>query len=403
MIYAIQSQCRACNGPMVSILDLGTPCISNFIIDGEAEPKAPLQLVRCTDCGLVQLRHTVNRDHLYKDTYWYKSGINESMKSALHDLVDDACSRVELLPGDAVLDIGSNDGTMLGFYPDHVKKCGFEPNLHLAVCSLRDYADHVTVEYFPSKAWRPDCQYKVITSIAQFYNVHNPAEYVKQIKEILHHDGVWIIQMQDLDSMLRSHAIDNIVHEHLTYWSPRSLSELLAKHDLYISDDSYNQTNGGSWRVVVKHGTGIIKLDSTGQHEIKDFIRSASVNKLAIVDLLQGIKHRGQTVVGIAASTKANTLLQYYEIESDLLPVIVDRSPEKVGKMTVGSHIPIISEDHLADLKPDYLLALAWHFIDSFKARYDDLGAAWIVPLPRPRILRGDTCQLLTAETSASV
>lgn len=395
-LYSTITSCRSCASPqLATVLDLGELYISDFITKDTPEHKAPLELVCCQECSLVQLRHTVNRDHLYKDHYMYRSGTNESMVVALQNVVDDACSRVNLLTFDKVLDIGCNDGTLLSLYPKRIDAYGYEPALNLQAEAKKKSRGCIYPLYFPPP-WGPHDKFKIITSIAQFYNVDDLDGYVKKIKHALKRDGVWIVQFQDLESMLLANALDNICHEHLTYISQQALEYSLKRHGLRIETKSFNKTNGGSVRYVIKHGEipEVYLFDWTA--EIRAFADRVRELRIEAINLLHRLKLQKKKVIGIAASTKGNTLLQWYGIDSSLISAIADRNPEKCGKMTVGTHIPIISEEELYRQKPDYLFALAWHFIDGFKARYADLSAQWIVPLPSLS-LGGKPCQSITA------
>lgn len=407
MLYKEVKACRSCGSTKLdTVLDLGNLCISDFIKPGEQEDLAPLELMVCDDCSLVQLRHTVDRDRLYR-SYYYRSGTNESMMAALRDVVDDACRRVTLEKGDAVLDIGANDGTMLRMYPPYLHRDGFEPS-NLANEATKDGC-FVWHDYFPPRkvvtlSARP---YKVITSIACFYDVDDPNYFVDSIRRWLHKDGVWVVQFQDLHSMLACNGFDNICHEHLTYWSTYAFYNLCARHDLRVVDVSHNKVNGGSVRYVVKHGKWTPPKPTPYQaaefaHQLKTFALNIEGLREKTLNLLWQLKTEDKRVIGVAASTKANTLLQFYDVARDLLPAIADRNPDKWGKVTVGQHIPIMSEDEMRALEPDYLLALAWHFIEPFKERYADLNAKWITPLPQLEVIGGGTCRSIPDELCVS-
>ena len=390
--------CRACGCERLeTVLDLGELCVSDFPPPGGSEDSAPLELVCCLGCSLVQLRHTVDRDRLYKD-YWYRSGTNESMVAALRDVVDEACKRVNLQDGDAVLDIGCNDGTMLRMFPEHARRYGFEPS-NLYVEAQRG-TDGIFPTYFPPP-YPPFRKFMVITSIAMFYDLDDPDRFVKAIKRWLHPEGVWVCQFQDLSAMLGVNGFDNICHEHLTYWSGHAFLTLLWKHGLHPKAVSYNSTNGGSVRYVIGHGEPIVSV----QHDMSDamayafqlarFGRTVEDLKAQTLSLLRDLKAQDKFVMGYGASTKGNTLLQYYGIDSTLVRAIAERAPEKWGRVTAGTHIPIISEEEMREQRPDYLFVLPWHFIDGFVKREAGLlaqGTRFIVPLPELRVIGGAEC-----------
>ena len=409
-LYREISNCRACGSARLeTVLDLGNLAVSDFpALASEQEDRAPLTLVVCLDCSLVQLRHTVERDRLYRD-YWYRSGTNESMVASLRDVVDDAVRRVGLRDDEAVLDIGANDGTMLRLFPAGAYRYGFEPS-NLAG-EAREGTDGIFRDYFPP-AWPAFRQFKVITSIAMFYDLEEPGAFVKAIKDWLHPRGVWLVQFQDLAAMLGCNGFDNICHEHLTYWGQDAFLALLAQHGLCVEDVTYNQTNGGSVRYAIRHGKQRIAAPSYGDvfaqaWALAEFGRKVETLKERTRVMLQRIRAAGQTVLGYGASTKGNTTLQYYGITADLLPAIAERNPDKWGKVTAGTHIPIISEQEMRERRPDYLFVLPWHFIDGFvqrEAAFLAGGGRFIVPLPELRVVGGEgICQSTADARSDSV
>lgn len=385
--------CRSCGSAnLETVLNLGELYISDFILPGEPEDLAPLELIICKDCSLAQLRHTVDRDRLYRDNYRYQSGINESMVAALRDVVDYARSKVELQPYDKVLDIGCNDGTLLSFYPSFVDTYGYEPAWNLWEKAKKKSRGCIYPTYFPRPTMIKD-KYKIITSIAQFYNVDDLNAYVAEIKKSLAPGGVWIVQMQDLEGMLDCNGLDNLCHEHLTYFSLASFLNLICKYSLIVESMQYNSINGRSVRLAVRHDDlelGLLhdfaKPSIEQQEKLRRFSSEAWTNMIVTLNCLKQFRVAGKVVLGVAASTKANTLLQYYHITPELLPAIAERSPEKIGRVTVGTHIPIISEKELCERKPDILMPLAWHFLNSFKKRYSWFRGQWFVPLPIPHL-----------------
>jgi len=234
---------------------------------------APLELVRCKNeaCGLVQLRHTVNRDLLYRE-YWYQSGINQSMRDALMDVAVSATQAVKLNAGDIVVDIGSNDGTLIRHFhtlKGDLRIIGFEPAKNLAL-SPQDGAREIINDYFNYKDFAlrfPNEKAKVVTSIAMFYDLDNPNVFVRDVKRVLANDGIWVIQMNCLERMLDQNAFDVISHEHLEYYSVSVLDYLVGKHGFEVDHVEFNEVNGGSMRAYVRlrkdfHGSGIKKFGS---------------------------------------------------------------------------------------------------------------------------------------------
>ncbi len=396
--YTLTNNCRFCgSGDLESILDLGNPCISDFIAPGGEESRVPLELLFCNSCGLVQLRHTVDRDWLYRD-YYYQSSTNESMITALQNVVRDALDYVDLKPGDTVVDIGANDFTLLKQYNiPELFKLGFEPAinmLHHAGPGIYFYPGFFppvhNEKLVPWESLVPS-QPKIITSIAMFYDLDDPDEFVEQIKSWLHPDGVWVVQFQDLDSMLTQNAFDNICHEHLLYIDHNPFLDLLSRHGLGMVGFSRNSVNGGSSRYIIKHTTEVRSslTPKWSLERLYSFRSRVEMLRDAVPSYL-GKWAQDNVILGYGASTKGNTLLQYCDVDSSLVAAIADRNSEKWNRVTVGSHIPIISEEEMRARKPSHLFVLPWHFINAFKEREHKFlarGGQFIVPLPNLRIV----------------
>jgi NDP-4-keto-2,6-dideoxyhexose 3-C-methyltransferase len=405
--------CRACRDPKLDpVLDLGNLAISDFLEPGQEVERAPLCLVRCAGCGLVQLRHTVHRDRLYQ-TYHYRSSVNEAMVSALADVVTDAYRHVLPEAGDAVLDVGCNDGTLLRLHNNGLRRIGFDPSDVATEAWLRRDFDYDLVrDYFPPRRQHTPTPCKIVTAVAMFYDLDDPGAFLAEVKRWLHPEGVLVLQFQDLESMVQAYAIDNVCHEHLTYWDEYAINRLLRVHGLEIVATGVVPINGGSLRVVARHGDVIpqeswaavraqpfwVQTDTGERNVLHHWVGWVQDKKRDTVALLRRLRAEGKTIYGIAASTKFNTLSQFYGIGPDLITAIGERSPAKVGKTTVTG-IPIVSEQAMRDARPDYLFCCAWQFADAFAEREKDLldqGTQFIVPLPTLRVIGGDRAGLLS-------
>lgn len=401
--------CRSCEGgQLVDVLDFGNPFISNFADVPEAAswPRVPLELVLCADCTLLQLRHTTPSDCLYRH-YWYKSGVNGAMRTALADITRKASEFVGLRGGDKVLDIGCNDGTLLRSYEAAaIERIGFEPAENLAREASTDSSCRVINDFFHAAPVAPE-QFRIITSIAMFYDLEDPNKFVADAASLLAKDGVWIIEMHYLLLTLARNAFDAVCHEHLEYYSLRSLEPLLARHGLEIADVETNEVNGGSFRVYIVHqGSESVRVfERWGRVETA----RASERRLALEHpatyqefgdrvrkigdrlrlFLQKERTRGKEIFAYGASTKGNTLLQVFGLDQNLIRAAAERNPEKWGKYTVGTWIPIVSEAE-ARAHADYFLLLPWHFLTDIRSRERDFlegGGRLIVPLPEPRVI----------------
>ena len=409
--YKEINACRVCGSEkLLPILTLGNQSTIDFPDkDGTATGVlAPLDLVLCgnVDCSLAQLRHTVNPDLLYRQ-YWYKSGINQTMRDALADITSSAQKLVALNKGDIVVDIGANDGTLLRSYKiDGLFTVGFEPAKNL-MDEARKGTSLIINDYFNGKSFAqnlPGEKAKVITSIAMFYDLEDPNSFVRNIKNILKEKGVWINQMNNLKTMLSDNAFDNISHEHLEYYSLSSLEFLLARHDLEVFDVELNSLNGGSIRAYIAH-TGDYPIDER-VHNLRDsekdlntfipykeFVDRIKELKTIMFDFISAKHKAGKSIYVYGASTRGNTLLQYFDLDNTMLTAAVERNPVKWGKRMAETNIPIISEDEARKAKPNYMLVLPWAFIKEFVVReseYLQSGGRFIVPLPKFRVLSAD-------------
>ena len=408
-------QCRVCGSRRLApILSLGNIYVSDFVTDHVAaeETTYPLELVLCDPgadgCGLLQLKHTVDPSKMY-NFYYYHSGANALMQNALADVVRKVTRKSPLKQGDIVLDIGCNDGTLLRSYPTRgIRLAGFDPAKNLipeamvgTTKIINDFFNYSAFkEYFAGE------KAKVITSIAMFYDLDDPNAFVADIAKCLHPEGLWVIQMSYLPLMLQQNAFDNICHEHLEYYSMMSLQFLLRRHRLRAVDVELNDVNGGSFRVYVQHQSK--KAHPNGLDRVIELERKESRFKLndketyfrfaarveaiqkQIYQFITRETRKGKTVYVYGASTKGNTLLQHFGLNHQLIEAAAERNPDKFGKKTVGTLIPIISEEEARLARPDYFLVLPWHFLKGFVKRereYLRSGGRFIVPLPKMKII----------------
>ena len=400
------NRCRICgSGQFHGLFDLGElHSCGIFPRAEEADPPAlPLNLIQCGSCALVQLAHDFETEEFFRIDYGYRSGLNESMVHHLQELVGKAEKRAGLRGGDVVLDIGSNDGTLLSSYrvPSAVR-IGIDPT----IARFKQYypAGIATLdEFFNEKNFRrlqPSGSARIVTSISMFYDLPAPNDFVRDVATILAADGIWILEQSYLPSMVERNSFDTICHEHLEYYSLRQIADLATRNGLRVFDVELNDVNGGSFQVWVCHEGGpypanaaaIARLlenesrqgyaDGRPVIELKKRVDDA---RKRVIGLLEDCRKKGKVVHGYGASTKGNTLLQYFGITPDLLPAIAERNEEKFGCRTPGTGIPIISEAQSRSMKPDYYFALPWHFRESFLRReteFLDRGGRFIFPMP---------------------
>jgi SAM-dependent methyltransferase len=409
-----RTTCRIAGDPLVELFSLGDLYVSDFL-PPNATPhteKVPLTLCISPKSGLVQLAHTASFDDMYKH-YWYRSGTNESMVEELEQIATSTSRLMRLQPDDVFVDIACNDGTLLSFIKDGVLRVGFDPAENTYKEAVKQNFDLFINDYFTARAYRASKygskKAKVVSTIAMFYDLEDPHEFVLDVKDILDDNGLWVMQMSYLPLMLKQLAFDNICHEHLEYYSLQSLKFLLDQHDLQIVDCQLNDINGGSFRVYIRKNTADPTTFATAPYRdvanfrvqsilayeeslklkdpntYADFFKKASLLKDQTLALIKTEKAKGKKIWAYGASTKGNTLLQWWGIDHTLVDGIAERQPMKYGLETVGSNIPITSDEDMRAAKPDYLLVLPWHFIESFARRereFLDRGGKFIVPCP---------------------
>jgi hypothetical protein len=400
-IYTERTTCRICDGLLETVLDLGNIAVNDFVDDVSEAVYSPLTLVKCSKCQLVQLKHTTDQDRLYSQ-YWYQSGLNKGMVASLKDVVDGVEKRVDLKDGDTVIDIGCNDGTMLGLYSNKkLNRIGFDPAKNLAERASKN-CEIFHNTYFGVPGIETPLA-KVITSIAMFYDLEDPHAFIKLIKKSLAIDGIWVIQFTDLLSMFRANAFDNICHEHLEYYSFAVLKKLIEDHDLRVFDVETNDVNGGSVRAYVCRSGMQVRRASVSKYlatenaymnqwpnPFKAFAERVEGIKNTIVDIIAKINSKGGIIACMGASTKGNTLLQYFGLSEKQIKFAAEVNPDKFGKKTVATNIPIISEDEAMKRKPDYFLLLPWHFKDGILKKhevYTKTGGKFIIPCPKVEII----------------
>lgn len=395
-----RTRCRLCGSEgLEEVFSLGDQYINDFVPRERIGKglKAPLDLVMCGKCTLLQLRHTAPQELLYSRFYWYRSGVTDTMRRALRDITRTVEEMVPLNSDDVVLDIGANDGTLLASYEAKgIRRVGCEPANNL-IDALRKNADVVIHDFWGYERYAQLAkeeqfgQAKVITAIGMFYDLEDPNQFIGDAQRALHEDGVFVAQLMCLASMLKTNDIGNICHEHLEYYSLESLKYLFESNGLEIFKIEENDVNGGSYRIFARHhrGTGIRFDEKFTLEDIKAFGRRLEDNRDRCVRFIKQEVAKGKKVYVYGASTKGNVILQYYGLDHTLITAAAERSPEKWGKYTVGSWIPIVSEEEARKAKPDYFLVLPWAFFKEFYEREKDWragGGQFIVPLPDFRI-----------------
>lgn len=397
MNYKNITNCRLCGSKkLIEAVEFAPQYIASTFVGQQPKHqiKIPLTLLLCTSCKLIQLKETVNPPLLYKN-YFYRSNITNTMNHDLLNVVKDACSRVELIPNDYVLDIGCNDGLMLTFYPRTVNKVGIDPaeNIDRSELSFDDKTQIVT-DYFPSPSLTN--KFKIITATAMFYGLDDPNHAVRDIKALLHPQGVAVIQVSYLYDTIKDLNFYDICHEHLEYYSLSTLTTLFERNGMKIVDASVNRVHGGSLRVIIKHnGTSNLSEISASENQLKldnpkTYKQFAGTIERSTEKIRDYISSQKGLVIGLGASTKGNVLMQICGLTKENLPYISDRNPEKVGLQTLGLGMKIISEGQARKMKPELMLVIPWNFKNEIVAREQDYiqsGGKLLFVMPYPYYL----------------
>lgn len=413
-VFGAIGACRLCGeAELRPLLDLGSQALSG-VFPGEMDddpPATPLELVRCGACDLVQMRHSVDGALLYGAHYGYRSGVNQTMRAHLSSLAGEAAVRADLRAGDVVLDIASNDGTLLNSYDvAGVRRIGIDP----IISKFKSYyAPDVQCvkDYFSGNAFAMAAggqKAKLITSIAVFYDLENPGAFVGDIKRILANDGLWILEQSYLPEMVAKNSYDTVCQEHLEYYALRQIDRLCDENGLRVVDVEFNEINGGSFRLYVCHADGpylgnlrllaeiraqedaFFSSDASG---LQGFPDTVAASRRALKGFIEEQIADGRTIMVYGASTKGNVIVQYCGLTEKHIAAAADRNPEKWRRRLPGTNISIISEQDARDANPDYFLALPWHFREEFIEReraFLERGGKFIFPLPELEIVGVD-------------
>ena len=399
-------------------MNLGEIYPSDFInVDENPEvDKVELKLVR-TEKNFIRLEKTAPLDKMY-GKYWYRSGMNKTMTNELREIAESILNIKKFEQNDVWMDIACNDGTLFDFVPNNFIKIGIDPADDTYREESEKKSDLIIQDFFSYDVYKKskygEYKSKVITTIAMFYDIENQNEFLDDLKKILDDDGLWVLQLSYTPLMLKQVAFDNICHEHIFYYSLSDIKRLLNDNGLKIMDCQINNTNGGSFRLYVMKSecddknfasqpyrdVSNIRIESLLEYEKKfkidevetweNFYRKICELKETTKNFIKSEKNKGKTIWGYGASTKGNTLLQFFGLDNTLIDGIAEKNSAKWGKKTIGTNIPIYSEEEMRENKPDYLLILPWQFIEEFKERENDYlmhGGKFIVPCPKFEII----------------
>jgi len=396
--------CRLCHSDkLLQVIGLGNMALTGIfptLDDADSVPTGPVALMRCAQCGLVQLKQTYELSLMYGDHYGYHSSLNGSMARHLCATVDYLQDMVPLRYADAVIDIGSNDGTLLNYYSNDFLKTGIDPTIR----KFKRMYDHgiTTIPRFFHANVYDGKRAKIITSIAMFYDVGDPIAFAQDVYACLDDEGIWYTEQAYLPRMLEMGALDTICQEHLMFYCVCDIQRIAKASGFKIVDVRFNDVNGGSFGVALaKVGSAHATYDKLEQvlaseehlmhvDTYNTFYQKVMENCADLLLLLTQLRSGGKRVLGYGASTKGNVLMQFCGITNKDILAISDVNEDKWGCVTPGTHIPIISPVEADAMDPTHYLVLPWHFRKDILARegaYMDDGGRFIFPMPKVEVI----------------
>lgn len=405
------SSCILCGGNDVRLfLDLGVSTLANKFLApeevGTQEASFPLRVGHCPACGHVQLTEVVPPSLMFED-YLYISSMSETLKTHLHSLSDAVVGRLGLGGEDLVVDIGCNDGTLLSGFKRHgVRVLGVDPARNLAPLAQKLGVEVKSAFFGAETAGQVVAshgQARAITATNAFPHIPDLADFMTGIATLLAPDGSFVIEAHYLLDMIEQGAFDTIYHEHVSYWALGPMMRLFEAHGLRIVHVERLPIHHGQLRVFAQHAASA-RPDETvdavlaaeraaglpGLERCQEFARTTYRIRDDLNTVLADLQAQGKTVAGYGAPAKGNTLLTFLDLEPGRIRYIADRSPLKQGRLTPGTHIPVVPPERILEDMPDYLLLLAWNFADEIleqQAEYRRRGGRFILPVPDVRII----------------
>lgn len=409
-MYTELSACRICKGRNLhKFLSLGhMPLANNFLHEDklpERELYFPLDVFYCDTCGMVQLGIVVDPEIMFSD-YIYLTGSSEPLKAHFANLADEAVHNFDVQVGSFIIDIGSNDGTLLHSFKE-LGMCvlGIEPASNISELAMQRGIETMN-DFFnvnlASTIREERGQAGVITATNVFAHLNDLEGFISGINVLLAEGGILVIEVPYIVDMLDKLEFDTIYHEHLSYFALRPLVNFFSRFGFVIVDVKRVNIHGGSIRIYIQKGdrnlpssvSDLIRLEEELKLDSLDiyqqFARDVMQLKKDLLFLLTSIKSQGATIVGYGAPAKGNILLNYCTIGPAILDYIIDTTAFKHGCYTPGTRIPIFPESRFHDLQPDYALLLAWNYSDSILERekvYRQAGGKFILPLPKPTVI----------------
>lgn len=407
-----KSNCRVCKSTnLLKVLTLGPTPLANAFLTKEQIDKPeyyyPLDVYFCHNCSFLQLGHVVSPDVLFKD-YVYVSSTSPVFINHFEEFAKDVFTRFNLDSKSLAIDIGSNDGILLKpFKKFGAKVLGIEPAKRIAEVARKEGIETIS-EFFSvelaKKIVEQKGKAKIVTATNVFAHIDDLDEVIRGLDKLLTDDGVFIIEAPYVVDFIQKRYFDLVYHEHLSYWAVKPLMTFFGRFNMVLFDVQKVAAHGGTIRIFVKKQKGPYKIEKSVQlfldlerraklEKIKtyfEFAKKVMENKIKLLGLLGSLKLKGKRIAGYGASAKGNTLLNFFNIGTEILDYIIDDSPWKQGLYTPGKRIPVVSSKKMYEDRTDYILILAWNFADSIietHKKYKNMGGKFIIPVPKPQII----------------
>ena len=371
-------RCRICKSKeLEKVFTLGKqPLANNLLANPGKAPEYPLELLQCTHCSFIQLSYVVPKEKMY-DTYFYIPSVSKTQMTYFDTLSQRLIADCGLKKRSLVVDIGSNDGSLLWYFKKHgMRVLGIDPaeNIKPKVQTMVEYFNPQTAF---QAVWEKG-KAKLATATNSFAHIHDLESYIHALDLLLDKDGIFFAQFPDVRNLLAENQFDTIYHEHLSYFSYESLHHLFSTSPFELYRIDSTPLHGGSMQIYARRRKPLLD----------QFVINANMIQKDLVEYCKKQKKAGKRIVGFAAAAKGITLLNACGLDNKTIDYIADGTSYKQGKFTPGGNIPVVSEEYLLDHKPDIVIILAWNFKDEIINKLKGRGYTFVVPIPKVEVIR---------------
>lgn len=395
-----KNDCRLCqSSELVMFLDLGFhPHSDQFRKDAEGEEiHYPLRLMQCQKCQFVQLDYVVSPEVLYTKDYLYESSITKTADKHWEEFADMVLKKLGREPN-MVVDIGSNDGTLLSKFKSRgLKVTGIDPSPDVVAIANNRGVTTICDFFSQESVLKVGQKVDLITGSNVFAHIDDLDAVIKNVQILLNEDGTFVFESPYLGEFLKGLEYDTVYHQHLSYLALSPLIKFFAKHEMEIWDVEMSEIHGGSFRCYIsrkgeRHVSPLVQeLANTENFTLEvllEFAAKVKQQRLDLMNMLYDFKKQGKHIAIVSAPAKGMTLMNYCKIDAGIAEFITEKSKLKIGRFTPGSHMQIQPDSTLIEKQPDYALLLAWNFAREIIKNNVEYKGTWIIPLPNPRLVK---------------